>query len=435
LRKNPDAQPVLRAYCESARSRVLRQIWIWCLLSCVLAIAAVVSLLVVRRHWDPWSLETAIVGPFNIGAWSPDDSRTVLAGQDNTCRIYNMASGNVDLVLKGSLHPVEEVAYSSCGRWIFTEERDGGRIWDAATGEQKAFCNSYATIWTPCSSPDGESILRVEPDKIRILDVQGRDKATFAVGKVYCVAFSHDGRYIVSGGRDWKVMIWDAKDGRNVAALSGHRDRIRSVAYSPDDKYIASASRDGTVRVWDVARRKCLRTLKGNGAQVYEVAFFSDGSIVAGGEDGIVRVWDIEGGEQMVFHAPSILAVSIVCQGSRRIAILGKDGSMRILNADTGVDYVLTVRAATRNDSTRTRPSFSNDGRRLLFIRDDGNAVIWQLNHAEGRWGVLTLPSFWLLIVSSGGLVICLGVIVAGFRRALPDARQSPAPPPHIIEG
>ena len=72
--------------------------------------------------------------------------------------------------------------------------------------------------------------------------------------KVNSVAFSPDGRRIVSGGADNTVRVWDADTGQRIGQpLTGHTDGVTSVAFSPDGTRIASGSGDKTVRLWDAA--------------------------------------------------------------------------------------------------------------------------------------------------------------------------------------
>ena len=66
------------------------------------------------------------------------------------------------------------------------------------------------------------------------------------------MAFSPDGKRIVSGSCDNTVRVWDADTGQPVGQpLTGHTDAVTSVAFSPDGKRIVSGSDDKTVRVWD----------------------------------------------------------------------------------------------------------------------------------------------------------------------------------------
>jgi len=69
---------------------------------------------------------------------------------------------------------------------------------------------------------------------------------------VSSVAYSPDGRYIISGSYDQTTRIWDAETGAVVGGpLVGHGSDVLSVAYSPDGQHIVSASIDKTIRVWD----------------------------------------------------------------------------------------------------------------------------------------------------------------------------------------
>jgi WD40 repeat protein len=65
------------------------------------------------------------------------------------------------------------------------------------------------------------------------------------------VAFSPDGKKIVSGSRDCTVRVWDTETGKPLSeAINGHSLDVTSVRFSPDGKRIASGSQDYTIRVW-----------------------------------------------------------------------------------------------------------------------------------------------------------------------------------------
>src|ERR1051326_5516898 len=82
-------------------------------------------------------------------------------------------------------------------------------------------------------------------------------------GSIYSLAYSADGRYLVTGnaGRrtlldDASVVVWDAVTGQRVRSWSGHAHVVRSVAFSPDSKRVVVVNGYGTVHLYDLSSGK-----------------------------------------------------------------------------------------------------------------------------------------------------------------------------------
>ncbi|MDA1231674.1 MAG: hypothetical protein O2856_12950, partial [Planctomycetota bacterium] len=75
------------------------------------------------------------------------------------------------------------------------------------------------------------------------------------------VAFTPDGRQLVSGCHDSEIRVWELETGKLTRTISGHRGSVNDFDFSPDGKLLASSSSDRSVRVWDFESGQLLASL------------------------------------------------------------------------------------------------------------------------------------------------------------------------------
>ncbi|KAG6329275.1 hypothetical protein ID866_9814 [Astraeus odoratus] len=183
------------------------------------------------------------------------------------------------------------------------------RVFEGAVSMSTPHLYLSALAFSPVRSP----LLRQTMHKFRGLPNVVAGKQEYWPTVLYCrghiarvgsVAFSPDGRWIVSGSRDKTIRVWDAHTGCQIGSpFEGHTDSVCSVAFSPDDdgRWIVSGSDDNTIRVWDVHNGSQIGSpFEGHTDSVLSVAFSPDGRwIVSGSLDKTIRVWDAHNGSQI----------------------------------------------------------------------------------------------------------------------------------------
>lgn len=185
------------------------------------------------------------------------------------------------------------------------------KIFDVATGGEiidfKIQPSLDHRLESIAYSPDGKYVLSGSMGGlIDLWDISlGRSIRTVKVGAGRAVSFSSDGKYALSGGSDNSVILWNTKNLTQVKKFVGHTGYgIWSVAFSPDGKYALSAGNDGQVKIWDLAAGTELRPLAGHiggGAGGYGASakFFPNGKYVISAGDASTRIWDVSTGEEV----------------------------------------------------------------------------------------------------------------------------------------
>jgi WD40 repeat protein len=192
---------------------------------------------------------------------------------------------------------------------------------------------------------------------------------------VEAVAFSRDGRRLVSGSDDQTVRIWDNTDGWQP--MLGHDDVVGVAAFSDDGRRIRSGSRDGTARVWDAATARPIGQPQRVPDPVRWLYPLGEDRLLSQGDAGL-RLWDARtgkpiGGPLRVVTDP-MLAVAAWNPKTGRIAAQTERGAIEVRGADM---RRLGVPISTGQPVTWFDISYDD---RLIVTTSDGSTLrLWDV--------------------------------------------------------
>jgi WD40 repeat protein/tRNA A-37 threonylcarbamoyl transferase component Bud32 len=374
--------------------------------------------------------------------FSPDGSQALSASTDRTVRLWDVATGALVRTLEGHTEQVLAVAFAPDG----SRAASGGgfghleqgklvgdfniRLWEVATGKEiRQLAGHTNQVWGLAFSPDGKYLVSAGGDfLLRLWDVEsGRELRSFEghEDKVYSVAFSPDGRYLLSGSEDATVRLWDVETGRQVRSFDGHTEAVRNVAFSPDGRLALSAGFDQTMRLWDVATGRQLRAFAGHETGVIAVAFAPDGRRAlstsgarlwsGAGFDYRVRLWDVASGQELArYEGPTSIPLSVAFAPDGRSALCGNtEATLRLLKLPEPPGLPITeVRRFERPPDQVNHVAVAPDGKRAASCYPDGGLHFWDLDTGKPLHHLTLADNFgpWHLAFSpDGGRLLCSG--------------------------
>jgi WD40 repeat protein/serine/threonine protein kinase len=392
----------------------------------------------------------------------------ILATAASDIQLWDVTTGKKLPTLEGHRTQIQCLAFSPDGKWLASGAAGPDatvRIWDVASGKLEKVCWHAGTegpgsgwVTGVAFAPDGKTVFSSSFEgSVRQWDVQtGQEVKRFGgKGRYRCLAISPDGRWLASGtssppGEPRGIFVWDVASGKEIQRFEGHATPGKIgetiLAFSPDGKRILSAGYDPTARVWDIAGGKEVRRLEdcplaGWGGSVQwapdgrtllevrsdyrgirrwdvetgkerpgfadpricgvgaRVILLRDGrSVLCVFADNTARLWRLpdppapaKAGEVWRYegHSGNVLGVAFSPDG-RRVLSSSSDGTVRLLDAQTG------KLLRTMNHPRARSVAFAPDGKRAISTGwgGDGSLRLWdletcqELKHFYTGWGV-----------------------------------------------
>jgi WD40 repeat protein/tetratricopeptide (TPR) repeat protein len=346
------------------------------------------------------------------------DGQEILAGCGNhKAYRWAVATGkSVDPPLPHP-HPVTNVAYSPDGERLLTgcqapkdrttnEPSESVQMWITATGRPDG---------TPVDHFGGVRAARFDAGHTLSWLKADRGLLPGSIGSArHHIDFSPDGRYLLTGGYDYKVRVRDTFANRQIGQTLYHPGWLGMVAFNPDGRSFASHVH-GSLLVWDFAgvRRPVEVALELNDEPVRALAFSPSGRALVVTHDNTLRLWDPFTGQPLgpVIRHPG----GGTEKGSMQVAVSGDDQTIlmgnndqkaRLWNGRTGqalgqpLDHGAVLMAV----------ALSRDGRTAVTAGLDSQVRIWDTSTGKRKCPPIALGSWpWSAALTTNGATALIG--------------------------
>jgi len=425
-------------------------------------------------------------GSVNSVSFSPDGNFVLSGSTDKTLKLWNVNTGREIRTFRGHSGSVNSVSFSPDGEYAVSGSNDKSLIlWDIDKGERiKVFCGHNAAILSVAFSFDGRYVVsgsgesgyhypkgrgnakfQTKDTTIRLWEVSSSKQLKAFEGhsrEVISVAFSQDGKHILSSGLDSTVRFWDVESGNQIwsydpdeygnrlyCAISpggryalvgvtdaykhfngqGHtrllelstgkiirefqEDHAETLCFSPNGDHFLSANYTNALHLWDVLTAKKPKTFGDYLNQpVYSALVTPDNrKILSAYEDGVLILWDLMTGELVQKFKGESCAYGLAISPDGEYAfsahgdLQGRWGTVCLWGIASGK----LIWAYERDDVlSGSQPLFSPDGRYVITYSCDNELRLWDLQQRkqldffpENTWsGNFTLDGKYIVVTT-----------------------------------
>jgi WD40 repeat protein/serine/threonine protein kinase len=204
------------------------------------------------------------------------DGRWMVSGSDDkTARLWELATGRCLRVFAGHTGGIRSVALSPDGQWLATGSYDNKIIWDDETQRSGRLPGAKEKMLRLWHFPTGKCVWVLEGH----------------TSGVQSVAFSGDGRRLVSWSDDGTLRVWDVETGRCVQTVDAGKEGVLST----DGRWVVSHGKGHSLHLWDLTSGKCECSLEGHTDTVISSFVSASGRwLVSGSMDRTIRLWELD---------------------------------------------------------------------------------------------------------------------------------------------
>jgi WD40 repeat protein len=345
------------------------------------------------------SVKSANKGGVEVVNLSEDDKFILTGGKDKLAKLWNR-NGSLITVFSGHTGTVKSAKFHPNKQLIVTAGEDGTiKFWDL-NGNLKSTTQADQGGINAVDFYSDQLISAGNYGTIKVWNAQRKNLSKFKAhdGKIESIRVNKDETLITAGQKDGKIKLWKLPKEKEIR-LIGHKMSVNSVRFSPDNQQVVTASADGTVRRWDLTG-KVLKSFPklGNIKGGFESVRFINGGkglLTGGGEDSIVRIWNLDGVKLKEFSTKQggIHSVNLNTPLDSILSTTGDDKTVKLWKLDGSLIQKLSLKEKVV--STR----FSPDGKFIVATGENGMIRLWAIDDGkywdlEGHKGIVNSLGF-----------------------------------------
>lgn len=247
-----------------------------------------------------------VMSPVIKFAISRDGWNIAVASEDRVIRVFNIHRRRLEGCLLGHTNVVKCILYSRHGNKIISAAHDFTiKVWNVTTfrTEFEIYMGHLVIIECLAVSKSLRYIVTgYRNGKIVIWESDSRSQIACYEGHtnwVTCLLLTRSNKFLISGSLDLSIIIWDLRKGQLHCRLMGHKNGISSIVLTRDEKHLISSSADFSIRIWNLDSKKQVFIIQGHYSCVNDVALTQDDRYIVSASGGVmtdhtVRLWGLE---------------------------------------------------------------------------------------------------------------------------------------------
>ncbi|MDJ0618110.1 MAG: WD40 repeat domain-containing protein [Calothrix sp. MO_192.B10] len=332
-------------------------------------------------------------------AITADNNRIISGSEDNTIKVWNFRSSQLERTLSGHTGVVNYLSVTPDGKHIVSADSGSVRIWNLQTGALIRKLENSGTIRFVRTSKDGRTLVmdggtqieKIQYNKdgyiysderkkylINVVNLKtGTNRKLVHKNLLTQVKISSSGNILVTGDNEGKLNIWNLRSGKLQKKLIGHETEIKSIAISPDEKTIVSTEDNGQIKIWDLISGKMKITFTGhNYSHLYPVRIVipNNNTLVSWNKNNkAIKIWNLQNGNLKHTIKP--------LKDSREFYSITFNGKNIMTEEYSGIQIwdVLTGKLRNTLEIKDDILAFSPDGKTVATRIEDNNINIWRI--------------------------------------------------------